>query len=148
MLTWFNGGRKDSSSKYIFVPSKVSDYVKLRKLTGGLLVNQNFTGESGYYSSSIHLTTRKQYPLNKLQNKTLHLLILSYQHQTGINMELFYQLIILSLWYSNKQSVNQRLNLYHLFNLYIFYCFMNVFFPFDIFIVYIPECKKQLRTMK
>jgi hypothetical protein len=97
MLTWFNGGRKDSSSKYIFVPSKVSDYVKLRKLTGGLLVNQNFTGESGYYSSSIHLTTRKQYPLNKLQNKTLHLLILSYQHQTGINMELFYQLIILSL---------------------------------------------------
>jgi len=25
---------------------------------------------------------------------------------------------------------------------------MNAFFTFDIFMVYIPECKQQLRTMK
>jgi hypothetical protein len=26
--------------------------------------------------------------------------------------------------------------------------YRNVFFSFDIFMVYIPECKQQLRTMK
>jgi hypothetical protein len=27
-------------------------------------------------------------------------------------------------------------------------CNMNAFFSFDLFMVYIPECKQQLRTMK
>jgi hypothetical protein len=27
-------------------------------------------------------------------------------------------------------------------------CNMNAFFSFDLFLVYIPECKQQLRTMK
>ena len=33
-------------------------------------------------------------------------------------------------------------------NLYILYCNMNAFFSFDLFMVYIPGCKQQLRTMK
>ena len=28
------------------------------------------------------------------------------------------------------------------------YCNMNAFFSFDLFVVYIPECKQQLRTME
>ena len=27
-------------------------------------------------------------------------------------------------------------------------CNMNAFFSFDLFMIYIPECKQQLRTMK
>ena len=30
----------------------------------------------------------------------------------------------------------------------IHYCNMNAFFSFDLFMIYIPECKQQLRTMK
>jgi len=39
--------------------------------------------------------------------------------------------------------------LYNFFNSYLLViCNMNAFFTFDIFMVYIPECKQQLRTMK
>ena len=33
-------------------------------------------------------------------------------------------------------------------NTYIYYCNMNAFFSFDLFMVYVPECTQQLRTMK
>ena len=35
----------------------------------------------------------------------------------------------------------------YMFYLLIIPCNMNAFFSFDLFMVYIPECKQQLRTL-
>ena len=41
------------------------------------------------------------------------------------------------LFFSNKETNRQILS-----------CKMNAFFSFDLFMVYIPECKQKLRNMK
>jgi hypothetical protein len=44
----------------------------------------------------------------------------------------------------NKMEIFDIVNLQYIYK----YCNMNAFFSFDLLMVYIPECKQQLRTMK
>ena len=52
----------------------------------------------------------------------------------------------------NLFSIFKRQKKYQINNLilygYLKCCNMNAYFSFDLFMVYIPECKQQLRTMK
>ena len=64
------------------------------------------------------------------------------------NHFLYIKMLIQLPYCHGNKCPNEIIHTPLIYTFYNIYCNMNAIFSFDLFMVYIPECKQQLRTMK